>query len=133
MTIVEFLLARIARDEALAEAAIDDHPHWLAMGHDLYQYEGGVSSGYLAVDRRAPQGVEHIANWDPARVLAECQAKRAIIELADEASGLDASVDLDRAVGPRDFDAEPYVGDVILRQLAAVYADHPDYQPEWRP
>src|SRR5690625_7225996 len=107
MTIVEFLLARIARDEALAEAAIDDHPHWLAMGHDLYQYEGGVSSGYLAVDRRAPQGVEHIANWDPARVLAECQAKRASRGLADEARGVGASVALDRAAGPRGYGAEP--------------------------
>ena len=133
MTIVEFLLARIAEDEALAEAAIDDHPHWLAMGHDLYQYEGGVASGYLAVDRRVPQGVEHIANWDPARVLAECQAKRAIIEHAEEATGLDISVDNDRAIGPRDLDADPYVGDLILRHLAAVYADHPDYREEWKP
>ena len=47
-----------------------------------------------------------------ARVLAECAAKRAII-----------------------FGAKPFacadMHDESLRALAAVYADHPDYQPEW--
>lgn len=120
MTIVEFLKQRIAEDEALAEAAIDDHPHWLAMGHDLYQYEGGVSSGYLAVDRRAPQGVEHIANWDPARVLAECQAKRAVIATHE------------RQTFDDDPDAWIVLSEILLRHLAAVYADHPAYDPAWQ-
>lgn len=69
--------------------------------------------------------------FGPARVLAECAAKRTIIEQAEEATGLDMSVDNDRRVASRDMDVEPYCGDVILASLAAVYADHPDYQQEW--
>src|SRR5690625_2912050 len=118
MTITEFLLARIAEDESLAQEGI-------ARARRLGVQNLGSSEAWL------PDDIDGVALSFP-RVLAECHAKRAIIELAEEASGLDASVDLDRAVGPRDFDAEPYVGDVILRQLAAVYADHPDYDPDWR-
>jgi hypothetical protein len=74
----------------------------------------------------------HIARWDPARVLAECEAKRRIVEAADEATGLDMTVDSERLVGPRDLVADPYLGDVMLRLLAMPYADHPDYAEEWR-
>jgi len=115
MSVTEFLLARIAEDEAAATAAVE--------------FDYGVSAW---CDDGDPVNA-HIARHDPARVLAECQAKRAIIEQADEASGLDAMVDNDRAVGPRDMETDPYVGDVILRHLAGVYADHPDYRQEWKP
>lgn len=59
------------------------------------------------------------------RVLRECAAKRAIIGLADEA--LEAEV--------KRRDASALGADLMhqdtLRALAAVYSDHPDYQPEW--
>lgn len=75
---------------------------------------------------------EHIARHDPARVLREVAAKRRILELADEASCWDMTVDTDRRVGSRDTTEEPYIGDLILRQLAQAYNDHPDFNPEWR-
>jgi hypothetical protein len=53
------------------------------------------------------------------RVLAECAAKRAIVEYAQEC---------DRMLG-----AEPVIADHFLRILAVPYADHPDYREEWRP
>jgi hypothetical protein len=68
---------------------------------------------------------------NPARVLAECEAKRRIIDLAEEASGFDMAVDNDRRVGPRDMVEEPYIGDQILRALAQPYRDHPDWREEW--
>jgi hypothetical protein len=102
MTITAFLEARIASDEAEARAMAD-----------VEFFNGGWTD-------------EH-AN----KILAECAAKRAVIEQADEATGLDMSVDNDRLVGTRDMAKEPYCGDLILRSLAAVYSDHPDYQPEW--
>jgi hypothetical protein len=64
-------------------------------------------------------------------VLADLAAKRRLIELAEEATGLDMSVDLDRRVGPRDEVAEPMLGNLILRVLCLPFADHPDYQQEW--
>ena len=47
-----------------------------------------------------------------ARVLAECEAKRRIVE--------ELSHD---GLGPREW---------MLRVLAAVYSDHPDYRQEWK-
>jgi hypothetical protein len=58
----------------------------------------------------------HVARHDPARVLAECEAKRRIV----------------------DSEGSPYVEGHVpatrtLRFLALPYADHPDYRQEWKP
>jgi len=121
VTVTEFLHARIAEDESLAHEAIDDHPHWLADGPDIEQYEGGVSSGLLTNSRR-PQANPHIANWDPARVLAECQAKRVTIRACERGLEVDIACQ----------EGHSWQFETVLYALAAVYADHPDYQDEWR-
>jgi hypothetical protein len=134
-TLTEFLLARIAEDEAVARA-LSYSPRWI-MAHDMPDAFPGV--------------VEQIMRWDPARVLAECAAKRRIVEIHavehlekvvyDYSAGkyLDARVpwdvcsiciDLDYtddegAVAPLDYPC-PTIG-----ALAAVYAEHADYRPEW--
>ncbi|UJC77955.1 hypothetical protein D4768_09770 [Rhodococcus erythropolis] len=59
------------------------------------------------------------------------QLARAIIEHAADANALDVQVDGEWGVGARDELADPYVGDLILRALAAVYSDHRDYDPSW--
>lgn len=66
-------------------------------------------------------------------VLADVDADRRIMELTEEATGLDIQVDGEFRVGSRDTKAEPYVGDLILRWLALPYAGHEDYRDEWRP
>ncbi len=62
---------------------------------------------------RVPSGL-----FGPARVLAECAAKRGIVEIQRT----------DLVDDPEDWRA-----DEILRLLALPYADHPAYRPEWRP
>ena len=79
----------------------------------------------------------HIARHDPARVLAEVAAKRAIL---DEVFTYEAKIDgewgcchgpsqieqgLCRASRPEEIP--------VLRHLAAVYADREGYRDEWRP
>lgn len=66
------------------------------------------------------------------RVIDDCVAKRRIVELAEEATGLDMQVDSGFRVGRRDEKAEPYLGDVMLRALASVYDVHPDFDESWR-
>lgn len=121
MTLVEFLRARMAEDAAEAVMATDYRANGIRLA-TTYETEGiiTISAGVRLEPR-------------PGRAVAEVAAKRRIIDAAEEATSLDAMVDTDRRVRPRDLTAEPYVGDVILRALALPYADHPDYREEWRP
>ena len=106
----EFLLARIGEDERLAAAAPEAAP--------------------------PPQPDGHVSPFDPARVRAECAAKRRIVlscrELRPDTTILGA-----RPKGLGDFPIAPHdqhqLAAVTLALLALPYADHPDYRPEWRP
>lgn len=60
--------------------------------------------------------------WISGRLLAECEAKRRIVELHGSVDPCDAHDASFRTV-PCD----------TIRALALPYADHPDYDPTWRP
>lgn len=75
--------------------------------------------------------LQHIARHDPARVLADIEAKRRIAEVAatlmEQAArdpGLDASGVMTRSM------AIAY--ETTLRLLALPFADHQDHRDEWR-
>ncbi|MFC8599452.1 MULTISPECIES: DUF6221 family protein [unclassified Isoptericola] len=82
--------------------------------------------------RTVPPGAVRAVGYDADRLLAECDAKRRIVELAYEATGLDMTVDLDRAVTARADSGVEFVGERILRALALPYVHHPEFRPEWR-
>ena len=68
-----------------------------------------------------------------ARTLAECAAKRAIMQQAIAASDDRATIVDEYCIGGEGAD-EAYASDpglLIIKALAGVYADHPDYQQEW--
>jgi hypothetical protein len=145
MSLAEFLLARIAEDEDAAKGPLTQK--WFAVGtefpdddsHPSEMLRGYVDSQGLAVteDGDGPS-VWHIARHDPARVLAECEAKRRIVEL----HGVCEADELDALIWAQGFDACRVCvsgGNVralypcpTLRVLALPYADRVDYQPEWR-
>lgn len=114
--LAEFLLARIAEDEANWRAVLDR------------EREG------------TPATLVHGEHW-ATRVLAECSAKRKIVERhkpvrswSGGALQCEHCADLCHSrsgLGCEDPDA-PYPCPDI-RDLASVYADHPDYREEWRP
>jgi hypothetical protein len=126
MTITEFLEARLSEDEAVARAAsaMMTGPSWeddgtsVSSGEDTFWVDG------LYV--RSPEDVSaHIARHDPARVLAECAAKRRVLETLRSYEP-DTEWGVVRDMGMRGNNAAGAV-----RALAAVYASHPDYQQEW--
>jgi len=116
MTLTEFLLARIAEDEAFARTAMGDGDGWWASWNR--PWDDGQHRD-LAVDgvrlATLPTSIdEHVCRHDPARVLAECAAKRKIIaECRSTKTPVGYSY-------------------LTLTYLALPYADHPDYLPEWR-
>lgn len=94
MTITEFLEARIAEDEA----------HVRRVG------------SFVNECQECAFGNQPDSPYSHERLLADCAAKRAIIE------GLEPFSFLDDINAPE-----------LLGILAAVYSDHPDYQQEWAP
>lgn len=126
--LTEFLLARIAEDEAAARAVPP-------LGHN-FDMGGHRQDERFTFGRILPSSADGMGNWskhcdspitrdhfsrhDPARVLAECEAKRRIMGLVTQMGGY----------------YEPDAGRVgaeVLRALALPYADHPDYRDEWKP
>jgi hypothetical protein len=70
---------------------------------------------------------QHIARHDPARVLAECEAKRRIVEEWDAAHRV--------ALASPQYSYDEGIATGLLAALYALalpYADHPDYREEWR-
>jgi len=123
-TITEFLEARIAEDEAVARRVADGPGE--PGGRGIWSVAIGVSGNDAKF--------AHVAS-DPARVLAECAAKRAVVELhpvyiyTDEEPGFE--MELSDHVCPIGVPS-PVVGPCkTLRALAAVYADHEDYRNGW--
>ena len=110
MRIDEFVLARVAEDEAVARAAISH-------GEGCLDWS----------DEGDPTDV-HIARHDPARVLAECAAKRRIVEQITS-----TSAEIKSAMpGGSGRLSSMYGLERTLHLLAQPYADHPDYREEWR-
>ncbi|MGW4703253.1 DUF6221 family protein [Streptomyces sp. NPDC004285] len=118
--LIAFLRARLDDDAELALAASpgpwhpdEEHDEVLAVD-DVTVAEGFALSG-----RQLRATVDHIARHDPARVLAEVDAKRRRLDQIAEAI----------AAGHDSYD----LAAVLLPLEALPYADHPDYQDTWRP
>lgn len=146
--IVEFLRERYDEIEAAANAvaaALSDsesccicHPD---AGVDVaeWRWHGGTSCLVLASCARrgialvesawAPDEIgEHVALHDPAEVMRDIAAKRKILDLYEENAH-------------NDNDDDPYewatgraqgLGEVV-RLLTQQFADHPDFDEQWRP
>ncbi|MGY1812039.1 DUF6221 family protein [Blastococcus sp. SYSU D00820] len=114
-----FMLARIAEDEQAARAAVRvvagrEVAGWYWSGAGDAVFLDGTSEPVACGPWRQPMdqpAAHHIARWDPERVLAECAARRLLVESAA------ASTD----------------GAAVLRALALPYCGHPEHRPEWRP
>jgi hypothetical protein len=119
MTLADWLLVQIEADEKIARAATpgdwfagdanegtDYRPLW-TVTNDAFHNPPRDDSPWLAVELHTGvrADVEHIATHDPARILAECAAKRALIEHGVEVW--------------------------ILRILAQPYADREGWRTEW--
>ena len=127
MSIAEFLLARIAEDEAVArERPSSAYVH--ASGCYYYNYSLDVN-WFCDCDEDGESS---------ARILAECAAKRSIVNLYEGHRGnRDArrrardTEDEQAAQDRRTQEARTRVAEDALYALAAVYKDHPDYREEW--
>ena len=121
----EFLLDRIAEDKRMAIHAAT------ASGREQWTVGDFHTPGPVQ-----GKAAEHVARHDPARVLAECTARRRLV-LACRDTGPEMAFLGSRPRGLPDFPLSPSDGHQLaaltLALLAIPYADHSDYRPEWRP
>ena len=101
-----FLLARIAEDE-----------EWAPTRHTLLCLRTGCETCIFGDDEDTIAAERVCSCGYPARVLAECEAKRRIVENH-----------LRHEPGQGGYGASRHA----VRLLSAVYADHPDFREEWR-
>jgi hypothetical protein len=140
MDVAEFLLARIAEDEAYARLAAEPSDGDGRTAEWTEDASGVLWTG----DDYHPLGdsalSRHIERWDPARVLAECEAKRRVVAAyQDERSRRDiyeseesrAVEDDEQRMHRRSAAARCRGLEIAIEALAAVYADHSDHRDEW--
>jgi hypothetical protein len=145
MTITDFLLARIAEDEAAARACVDEEADVFEAHEDDSDWHVSVKGGMHVANlgRTTWHGTgelaRHIARHDPARVLAECEAKRWIVKEHSDDYGHCATCYAgdDGACGDPDCCGSPTAVMKLwpcptVRLLTLPYADHPDFKPGWK-
>lgn len=124
--LIDFIRARLDEDERTAHEA----------RRGPWHVDGGTVYATHITDQIVDytDSAEHVARHDPARVLAEVDAKRKMIALCGPplidvtpfGTAPDAPPETVLGAG------EPW-GLPVLHLLALPYADHPDYRAEWRP
>lgn len=132
-----FLLARLAEDEAVARAIGNEEPlAWSAVRADSLVIDAENPKRWIARAEDRGHGDDlaaHIARHDPARVLADVESKRRVVEDYLDAQhtigGLEEEGDYEAALGHVD---EARVLLAVLHRLAQPYASHESFDPSWR-
>jgi hypothetical protein len=120
--LVTFVRARLDEREAEAYLAAEDtHRDWQQSGQSVYGNDRLVVSTMIG---GAWSAVRHITANDPAYVLRDIAAKRAIVEEYGRAANGD--IDSGLSAGYRNGLARACLC------LAATDSDHPDYDGRWR-
>lgn len=145
--LLAFLRARLDEDEQAARAAAkraaselataDRKAGWYQPPYDGSHWSNDYDHVHVRDHRPERNGrrvqiadcghgaldlTSHLARHDPARVLAEVDAKRRIVEKCAAVQD-----------GLRDDFTADWLADDVLELLALPYAGHPDYREEWRP
>ena len=133
MTLTDFILARIAEDEAAvcawdSDGAAQVASMWTGLEPGYATVASGrPASGWFA-DGREVEDARHVeVLYNPARVLAECEAKRAIVQ------GWGQFLAGAPEWAEREMPSVLRMARMTLHALALPYADHPDYRQEWKP
>src|SRR5665647_728483 len=132
--LTSFVLARIAEDERFAHQAMGGGDgHWASWNRswdtsptrDLAADGVRVAALPMTID-------EHVCRHDPARVLAECEAKRRIVEEHPAERYADVDERFCKRCRAGLFEREVGWPCATLRSLALPYADHEQFREEWR-
>lgn len=134
--LIAWLREQVDEDERRARSgAIKGHTSWRVEYGRLGDYEVVDGAGRVVVPELVNMlGTSaHIANFDPARVLAEVESKRRIL---DHWESLRAEVARYRSADEENPPSILLAGEQVLettaRAMALPYQDRPGFREEWR-
>lgn len=117
LTIDAFIEARLDEDEQLARAAAEaDGMDWFPVdaeygdSPDRVEGTGDGAVGYDMYETVPP----HIARHDPARVLRQCAALRAIMRVNADVADSDSGAAIQ-----------------VAEAIASIWSSHPNFREEW--
>ncbi|MFJ4637588.1 DUF6221 family protein [Streptomyces hygroscopicus] len=117
--IADFLRARYQERRALAEAASPGPWHVNAEHDEVLAIDGiTVAEGFALSGRQLRATTEHIATHNPEDIIADLDAKLAIVD------------ELDAADPNGGYITAMFTAQDALRLLAQPFAGHPDYKGE---
>lgn len=133
--LVRWLGGQLDEDERIARAVEDRSApwdgQWMADGNSAVRtYNGHVLFYRHGSGPLKPGLADHVAEWDPARVLREIDAKRKVLDWLEDVRA--------EAVDPENGYVDPERGQDaatlrgVVRMLALPYADRPGFREEWR-
>lgn len=133
--IVEFIEAQLAEDQAVGEHLLEwtqhpapGRPADTILACTIDPVIGPFNGRTPHTNTQTGINVAHVA--DPARILADVAAKRAVIELYNAAEvAVEASAGTILA-GAAKVNLRAYGN--VLHALAAAYSARPGFKPEWR-
>jgi hypothetical protein len=126
MDLVEFLRARLAKDEQVARAC--SGASWTAGPSGAVHLDADADGEpELVASAETEAYAEHIARHAPSRALQEVAARRQIVDDHEKHAWIIAQ---GRATPEQQ--AAQGVREQTLRLLALAYAHHPGYNEEWR-
>jgi hypothetical protein len=139
MDLVEFLRARLAKDEQIARAC-SGAPWAASPSGTVHLDTAGGAAGAAGAAGGEPSGTgfvasvengayaEFIARYDPDRALQEVAARRQIVDEYEKGAWV-----LEQGHRTEAAEAAHAARLAVLRLLALPYAHHPEYRGEWRP
>lgn len=125
--LVVFLRTRLDEEDRLAADCVTTDGEWEARGEDLVTDEGNEFALQAAP-------ATHAAHHDPAHAIRSVASRRTVLVLRES-----VLLRMDRAMAAGDgaayslARAELRVTDFVVRLDAAIYSNHPDYNPSWAP
>ena len=143
--LVAFLRARLEDDQRIAEAAgggggrdgagiwtrsrggFDNSGEWDPDGVGAFATVEGDINIYAEGGHDGEQA-EHIARWDPARVLADVAAKRTVV--AECVAAIEAG-EIQPGTTWNDMAAGSELAVDVLRLLVQPYVNHPGFDHSW--
>lgn len=124
MELVEFLRARLDRDEQIAQACTATP--WKAAPSGTVSIDDADAAFVATAENEAY--AEHIARHHPSRAVREVAARRLIVDDYEKQAWV-----LGRGHRTPELEAAQAARETVLRLLALPYSSHPAYQEEWRP